>query len=209
MERLRQEFNAIGFYLSSHPLDGYTSKLQSMNVISSEDALTSETSRLVTLAGTLVTKKERTSSKGNRYAFVQFTDPSGVFEVTAFSETLALAGELLQIGNSLLIKTTVQTEGNGEAKLLAKSFSSLDELPLTKTENLRIIICEPTVVPGIENILADQQRGQGRVRINTRPEDAHWQVDLELAQHYNLSPDAQLALRNLPGVLNIETFEAS
>ena len=208
MERLRQEFSAIGFYLSSHPLDGYTSKLETMNVISSEDALASETSRLVTLAGTLVTKKERTSSKGNRYAFVQFTDPSGTFEVTAFSETLALAEELLQIGNSLLIKTAVQTEGNGEAKLLAKSFSSLDELPFKKSENLRIVICEPTVVPGIESILVDQQPGQGKVRINTRPEDTHWQVDLELAQHYNLSPNAQLALQNLPGVINIETFEA-
>ena len=207
MERLRQEFTSTGFYLSSHPIDGYSGKLKSLNVVSSQKALMSQSSRILTLAGTLMAKKERTSSKGNKYAFIQFTDPSGSFEVTAFSETLALANELLEVGNSLLIKTTVQKESAGEIKLLANQFLSLDKFTAINSENVRIVIAEPTAVPSIQNILADQQPGQGKVRINTRPDNTHWHVDLELAQHYALTADAQLALRNLPGVINIETFE--
>jgi DNA polymerase III subunit alpha len=208
MERLREEFDAIGFYLSAHPLDAYASKLDAMNVKPSSEVMASRISGAATMAGTLIAKKERTSAKGNRYAFIQFTDPTGVFEVTVFSETLAAAGDLLEVGNSLLIKTAVQTDGGDEVKLLANGFSSLEQVAARTTENLRIVITEAAAIAAIQRILANQQEGRGRVRIDTHPDNTSWHADLELQQHYSLSPDAQLALRALPGVANVETFEA-
>ncbi len=208
MERLREEFDAIGFYLSAHPLDAYASKLSSMKVRSSASVLASTEPGAATMAGTLIAKKERTSARGNRYAFIQFTDPTGVFEVTAFSETLAAAGDMLEVGNSLIIKATVQTEGSDEVKLLANSFSSLEQAAARTTENLRIIVAEMAAISAIQRILADQEPGRDRIRIDTRPGGADWHAELELKDHYSLSPDAQLALRALPGVLQVETFEA-
>jgi DNA polymerase-3 subunit alpha len=208
MERLREEFDAIGFYLSAHPLDAYASKLASMKVRSSASVLASTESGAATMAGTLIAKKERTSARGNRYAFIQFTDPTGVFEVTAFSETLAAAGDMLEVGNSLLIKATVQTEGSDEVKLLANGFSSLEQAAARTTENLRIVIAETAAISAIQRILADQEPGRDRIRIDTRPGGTDWHAELELKDHYSLSPDAQLALRALPGVLQVETFEA-
>ena len=207
MEKLREEFDAIGFYLSAHPLDAYASKLHNMNVIRSAEALMSEKTRAAIMAGTLIAKKERTSAKGNRYAFIQFTDPSGLFEVTAFSELLTTARELLEVGNSLLIKATVQTDAGGEVRLLANSFTSLEEAAARTTENLRIFVAEEAAVEAIQHILAGQEPGRGKVRIDICPANIGWHADLELAQHYNLSPDAQLALRALPGVLMVETFD--
>ena len=207
MEKLREEFDAIGFYLSAHPLDTYASKLRNMNVIPSAEALMSEKTRAAIMAGTLIAKKERTSAKGNRYAFIQFTDPSGLFEVTAFSELLTAARELLEVGNSLLIKATVQTDAGGEVRLLANSFTSLEEAAARTTENLRIFVADEAAVEAIQHILAGQEPGRGKVRINICPANIGWHADLELAQHYNLSPDAQLALRALPGVLMVETFD--
>ncbi len=208
MERLREEFDAIGFYLSAHPLDAYASKLETLKVRSSVSVMASTESTAATMAGTLIAKKERTSARGNRYAFIQFTDPTGVFEVTVFSETLAAAGELLEVGNSLIIKATVQTEGGDEVKLLANSFSSLEQAAARTTENLRIVISEATTISAIQRILADQQPGRDRIRIDTRPGDELWHAELELKDHYSLSPDAQLALRALPGVVQVETFDA-
>ena len=43
----------------------------------------------VRLAGIVVARKERTSAKGNRFAFVQMSDLTGLYEVTMFSEILS------------------------------------------------------------------------------------------------------------------------
>jgi DNA polymerase-3 subunit alpha len=206
MERLREEFDAIGFYLSAHPLDAYASKLQTMKVRASAGLAPGSGTYPATLAGTLISKKERTSAKGNRYAFIQFTDPTGVFEVTVFSEALSAAGDLLEVGNSLLIKATVQAEEGDEVKLLANDFSSLEQAAARTVENLRIVISEMKAIEAIQQILADQEPGRGRIRIDTRPNDADWHAELELGQLFNLSADAQLALRTLPGVVEVETF---
>ena len=43
-----------------------------------------------------VLSKQRISNKGNKFAFIQFSDPSGFFEVTAFSDVLDFYNNLLQ-----------------------------------------------------------------------------------------------------------------
>jgi DNA polymerase-3 subunit alpha len=87
MDRLRHEFEAIGFYLSAHPLDAYGSRLERLHVVRAA-ALLSRVSAggdvRIKLAGTVISKKERTSARGNRFAFVQMSDPSGMFEITVF-----------------------------------------------------------------------------------------------------------------------------
>ena len=74
-------------------------------------------------------------------------------------------------------------------------------------ENLRICIASDDAVPAIRAILAAEKVGHGRVRIHAQPTDCGWEADLELDQSFTLSPDAHLALRNLPDIIRIETFE--
>ncbi len=90
---------------------------------------------------------------------------------------------------------------------MANSFTSLEEAAARTIENLRIFIAEEASVEAIQQILAGQQPGRGKIRINIFPTNIGWHADLELAQHYNLSPDAQLTLRGLPGVLKVENFD--
>ena len=101
MERLQQEFSAIGFYLSSHPLAAYDKSLQRLGVTRAADLpalLQRGTPGRIKLAGTVIDKLERTSAKGNRFAFVQCSDQSGAFELTVFSEVLSAKRNLLEAG---------------------------------------------------------------------------------------------------------------
>jgi len=87
VERLQNEFDAIGFYLSSHPLDPYGKSLERAGILRWEDlpaALAAGGASRFRLAGVVIDKKERTSARGNRFAFVQLSDTSGAFEVTVF-----------------------------------------------------------------------------------------------------------------------------
>ena len=207
MERLNEEFEALGCYLSGHPLDAYGSRLKQLGVETVANANKRTEPALITLAGTVTAKKERTSAKGNRYAFVGLSDATGAFEVTVFSEALAAAREFLEVGSNVLIKATAQPEDGDGMRFLANEFRPLEMAAANTVENLRIVIATPNAVPEICNILAGEKRGKGRIHIHAQPEDCGWEADVDIGAGYTLSPDANMALRNLSGVIGVETFE--
>ena len=127
MERLEKEFDAVGFFLSGHPLDEYESVLASLGVQSWSE-FEAATERGVTagrLAGIVVSARERKSQRGNKFAFAMFSDPSGQFEAVIFSDTLAQARDLLEPGTPVLL--TVEAERDGESvKLRVQHLEALD-----------------------------------------------------------------------------------
>jgi len=80
-ERLTEEHAAVGFYLSGHPLDDYVGPLKRQRVMT----LTELTQRAqqgavaAKIAGAVASRQERKSARGNRFAFVQLSDPTGLF----------------------------------------------------------------------------------------------------------------------------------
>ena len=105
-DKLRLEFEALGLYLSSHPMDEYDSLLERLNITRSDqlvEKISGQDTARLRLAGQISSVQERVSGKGNRFAFVQLTDKSGVFEVTLFSETLSQCRELLNSEGALLV----------------------------------------------------------------------------------------------------------
>ena len=90
-ERLQKEFDAIGFFLSGHPLDDYAPALQRMRVQS-----WAEFSRSVKagasagrVAGSVVSRQERRTRTGSKMGIIGLSDPSGHYEAVLFSEGLA------------------------------------------------------------------------------------------------------------------------
>ncbi|MGH6994565.1 MAG: DNA polymerase III subunit alpha, partial [Stellaceae bacterium] len=108
-ERLQKEFEAIGFYLSSHPLSPYGKSLARLGVLRFADLARrpAGAETRVKLAGVIIGSKERTSARGNRFAFLQVSDMSGIYEVMAFSEVLRDSRPLLESGQPLLVTADV------------------------------------------------------------------------------------------------------
>jgi DNA polymerase-3 subunit alpha len=99
MERLSHEFDAVGFYLSGHPLDQYERVLQKLGVkrYAEFEAMTERGSCAGQLAGIVMSARERKSQRGNKFAFGMFSDTTGQFEAVIFSDTLAQCGDLLEL----------------------------------------------------------------------------------------------------------------
>ncbi|MCH2546320.1 MAG: DNA polymerase III subunit alpha [Alphaproteobacteria bacterium] len=131
LERLHHEFSAVGFYLSSHPLEGYARNLKRMGIVSSSNfssRLTASYS-MVKLAGIVTGVKTRVSDKG-KFAFVQLSDVDGIFEVSIFDETMLSSNQNLLENGQLLL---VQAEGKmdeGGLRLIVQGLSALDEAVL-------------------------------------------------------------------------------
>jgi len=204
MDKLKEEFDAIGFYLSAHPLDSFGKSLEKLKVRRCMDVNRSRLSGPVKLAGTVIGKKERTSQKGNRFAFVQFSDASGAFEVTVFSEALAVARDILEVGNSLLIDATAQFEDESdEAKYLAQKFRPLEQAAAAAVDGLRVYIDTDAPLEPLKDILSREKRGRGRVEIIPRI-PGYEALTLELKDQYQISPEIYRAVRAIPGVLDVQ-----
>jgi len=204
MDKLKEEFDAIGFYLSAHPLDSFGKSLEKLKVRRCMDVNRARLAGPVKLAGTVIGKKERTSQKGNRFAFVQFSDASGAFEVTVFSEALAAARDILEVGNSLLIDATAQFEDESdEAKFLAQNFRPLEQAAAAAVDGLRVYIDTDTPLEPLKDILSREKRGRGRVEIIPRI-PGYEALTLELKDQYQISPEIYRAVRAIPGVLDVQ-----
>jgi DNA polymerase-3 subunit alpha len=203
MERLQQEFSAIGFYLSAHPLDSYGMGLKRLQVVSYAELLQQRGVSRAKLAGIVVGKQERTSQKGNRYAFVQMTDASGIYEATVFSERLVEYRELLEPGRALLLTVDVRSEEEN-LRLMVAEAQGLDQAVAATAAGLRIYLRDPSPVTGIKQILDRAGKGKGKVQISLDLADLGWETDLTIKGGFAISGAVRSAIKAVPGVMDIQ-----
>jgi DNA polymerase III subunit alpha len=204
MERLRREFEAIGFYLSAHPLDAYAKSLGRLRVINSADLPTrvrTAESIKVQLAGTIVGKKERTSAKGTRFAFVQLSDMGGMYEVTVFSEVLSAARDLLEAGRAVLVSADAKREGEG-VRMIAQRIQPLDQAVAGAAPAIRVHIAEASAIAVLKQAIAKVGRGKAQVSlvIDVGPDR---EVEIHVPGGFALSPAQTAEFATFPGVLEV------
>ncbi len=202
MDRLKEEFDALGFYLSAHPLDAYAKSLQHLGVRRYADILAEGRSGSVKLAGTVISLKERTSAKGNRFAFAQLTDASGVFEITIFSELLAVSRPALEGGNSLFVRATAHFEGDS-VRFLANAIEPLERVAAGSGTGLRVFVASADPLRPLRDVLAGEGEGSGQVTVVSRL-GATTEVEIELPDRYAISPAVRQAVKSLPGILKVQ-----
>ncbi|MBM3579246.1 MAG: hypothetical protein FJX34_00550 [Alphaproteobacteria bacterium] len=127
-ERLKSEFEAFGFFLSSHPLDEVASDLRKRGVIFSDKIERDELrdGMLVKMAGVVATSKHRSSVRG-RFAYVTFSDMFGISEAMIFDEALITsARDILVDGSSVVFECLIRKDQGG-ARILIQSLKKTED----------------------------------------------------------------------------------
>ncbi len=171
MDALAFESEAIGFHLTAHPLDAYATTLRRLGVVPSnqlEQRAQTGAAR-VRIAGTVVGAKERSTRSGSRMAWVRLSDSAGSFEVTAFSEVLARAREVLESGRSVLVTADIRMEGEA-LRVTANDVTSLDQAASSVGGAIRIWLDRTEAVAHVRALL---QREGARSRPR-RADPAAW-----------------------------------
>ena len=155
MEELRLEFEAIGFYLSAHPLDQHAKALARLGVITHRQMLerAARGGGTFRVPGIVTARQERTSARGNRYAFLSMSDMTGSYEVTVFSELLATNREIMVAGQALILTIDVQKTGD-EMRLTCQGMEPLDAAVEKSAAGLRIFMESGDGVVSLRDILA-------------------------------------------------------
>ena len=204
MERLQNEFSAIGFYLSSHPLAAYERSLERLRVTRAADLqalLTRGVSGRIKLAGTVIDRQERTSAKGNRFAFVQCSDQSGAFELTVFSELLGSKRNLLEPGQAILASADGRLDGE-QVKLTAQTVEKLEDAVANAAAGLRIVLSDRAAVEPLHKTLQGK-RGRSRVTLVVPMAD-DTEAEVTLSETYSIAAGLRDAIGGLPGIAQVE-----
>ena len=204
MERLKREFDAIGFYLSAHPLDAYKKVLERLRTKTAVELVVQAKRRdagILRMAGIVIGKQERVSQRGNRFAFVQLSDATGVIEVMLFSEILQASRELLDSGEPLLVTVTADARDGEDPRFLGQAIRLLDEAAAQTDAGLKLYMNDNKPLENLKSILErEAARGKGRVSLVLDLDDGQ-ELEVELPGAYQISPIVRQAIKAIPGLI--------
>ncbi|MEZ4358830.1 MAG: DNA polymerase III subunit alpha [Kofleriaceae bacterium] len=136
------EKEALGFYVSGHPLDRYRADLARYANATTSDFL--QDRRGVgdaSIGGVVSQYREMITKKGDKMARFILEDSEGSIEVVAFPKTFERVRHVLVSDEPILCSGAVKNEGTAEAadwKMLLESAQALAELRQSKTSQVDI-----------------------------------------------------------------------
>ena len=125
-ERLCFEKESIGFYVTGHPLNSFANDIAWFTDASSASILENGTGKDVSIAGIPIKVSPKTTKKGDRMAIVSLEDLKGSIDVIIWPETYAATENLLLKEEPLLVKGSVDSDGN-LPKVIAKEICLLSQ----------------------------------------------------------------------------------
>ena len=158
-ERLQREYDAVGFFLSGHPLDDYAAALKKLKVQSwaefSRAVKTGATAGRV--AGTVVSRIERRTKTGNKMGIFGLSDPTGHYEAVVFAEGLAEYRDLLEPGAPVLLFLSAEAQGD-EVRARIQSAEPLDAAAAKLQKGLRVFLRDDAPIEAVAKRLEPAPR---------------------------------------------------
>ena len=139
-ELARREKAAIGFYLSTHPLDNFKELLERKKLKSIAEYDDLETGQHVTIAGMITGLQVRTSKRGNRFAQFRLEDRSGGIKGVVLGENFNKLSSLLADDGMFIAEGNVEAAEGQEPTLKINGLQSLDETVASGARELHITI---------------------------------------------------------------------
>ena len=206
LERLRLEADAIGFYLSAHPLDSYQKGMERLGVkkyIDVMQGLRVGDSLRCKLAGCVNSLQKRISKNGNKYAFLEMSDGSSNFEGLLFAEGLSKYEEIIQSGVPLLVSATIdKKEEDTSPRLMINTVETLDQAIADVADGLEIYINDVATVRPLKQILDKDRNGRNKIYI--KPDNDNWDIRIVLNGGFALYGDTLSQIRALPGISKVK-----
>ncbi len=206
LEKLKLEAEAIGFYLSAHPLDSYSRGMERLGVKKCNEVFqgirTGDTIR-AKLAGCVNSFQKRISKNGNKYAFLEISDGSSNFEGLLFSEGLTRFEETIKSGLPLLVSVTIDKQNEeGNPRVMINSVETLDKAIADVANGLEISLNDTSAVPKLKEILGKDRNGKNKIYI--KPDNDNWDIRIELSGGFALQGDVLSQIRGLAGVTTVK-----
>jgi DNA polymerase-3 subunit alpha len=202
-DKLRREFDAVGFFLSGHPLEAYDNALKRIGAKRWVEFARAVRGGATTgkLAASVLDRSERRTKTGSKLGVIQLSDPSGQYEAIIFQEGLTQFRDLLEKGSDVLLTLQANVEGEDVRARIAH-VESLAEAAAKHHKGLRVFVRDEAPLPSIEDRL--RGRGEGEVSLVVMLGPREGEVEVRLPGRYAVTGALAGALKAVAGVVAVE-----
>ena len=212
-ERLLLEKNALGLYLTGHPINEYEDEIKQLRSHKLSDLADDDGSQKyqkvpVILAGLVSAIRTQNTEKGKR-AFVQLDDKTAYYEIFIFSNIYEEFEHLIQKEELLVIEGSLNTDFSGNMRLRIDTLHDISSARQTFARRLQLSINKNQTTNGFVDDLSEllpAQQATCPVFINYETEDATAQI--RLGEKFNASLDNDL-LKTLRKALGQDAVRVS
>ena len=158
---LRLEKEAIGVYLSGHPLDEYAEVIKNTatadisGIISSFDGSNNgniKDGQEVTICGIITSVNVKATKNNSRMAFVQLEDLSGSIEIVVFPNKFSAFEKLVSEGSRVCVIGKVDGDDEVAAKILADNITEL-KMSSNKKAYIKIPVGKESEINMVKELL--------------------------------------------------------
>ena len=192
-EKLRREKEALGFYITGHPLDRYREEVERFTTSKLSGLLEAKDKSLVKVAGMVERLQIKRTKKGDKMAILTLEDQTGSIQAVLFPDTFNNYSNMIKSEDPLLISGQVESDEN-RCKIIAKEIQNLDQLGYELIRTIEIGLTVKTTIPEIlEQIKDILFKNPGESQVLFRVDSGAGRTTLISAHdHYRVSPSKRM-----------------
>jgi DNA polymerase III subunit alpha len=159
----KEEKNAVGFYLSNHPLDDYTEILASFRIKPLAEQSAANVGEKITFAGIVASAQVKYSKKGNRFCIFKLEDQSAGAKCLAWAETFTKFSQCFQEDELLIVTGRVESNEGQEMTVIVEEAQRLgDALPMKANRALLTLPADSFNEQFLDELFAILSKNRGK-----------------------------------------------
>jgi DNA polymerase-3 subunit alpha len=137
-ELSKREKSAVGFFLSTHPLDEFQAILNDLRILNIADREGINVGDKMAIAGIISGLQVRHSKKGNRFCIFRLEDQSAGVKCLAWSESYSKHSEILKDDEIIIVEGKVEANDGTEITVILEEAKRLADAVPQKAKHLLI-----------------------------------------------------------------------
>ena len=188
-EQLRREKDALGFYITGHPLDAFENQVKRFSTCSIQHLSGLKDKSHVKVAGVIEKITMKRTKKGERMAILTIEDQTGAIQVVLFPEAFKYHSQLLKSDEPLLIEGTAEIDGNS-SKIITKNIDSFETIKQKAIKTIELGLPQAAISKVLLEEIRDLFfRYPGECTVSFRVElDDGTKVLINAHENYRVSP---------------------
>ena len=162
-----REKAAIGFYLSTHPLDVYAEKIASIGYRTIAEFAGAQVGDIVKMAGLITGANVRFSKKGNRFCIFRLEDRSGGSKCLVWAEAFGKHQELLKDDELIIMEGKVEAAEGNELTIIVSNVTRLTDVVAANAHSMSISLPEALATEAyMEDLFVLLSKNPGRCDVH-------------------------------------------
>ena len=144
-ELLKNEKEALGFYVSGHPLEEYTDSIRALTRIDSGNITEAGHGTQLAMAGMIIDLSLKTTKKGDRFALFRLEDQYGSVKIVCWPDTFNRYRGLIQAEQAILARGRLELSDEGEPTIIAQECLPLERARAQTIKSVIIKLSERSI----------------------------------------------------------------